>query len=152
VKRTSAVWLVVAAATLLAVGLGVRELVKPSVSDAPVPVPWDKASCEGCRMLLSEPSFAVQVHRDDGEILFFDDPGEALLWLESHPTGVHEAWFHHRSEDRWLALSEVGFERAQPTPMGYGLAAVDARTPGALTLEQATTEARAVERERGSGP
>jgi hypothetical protein len=152
VTRGRAVGVLAAAAALLAAVLGVRVLVAPALPDAPVPVPFDRAACAGCRMLVSEPAFAVQVHRDDGQVLFFDDPGEALLWLAAPPAGVHAAWFHHAHEDRWVAREAVAFARMSPTPMGYGLGAVDAGEPQALSPAAATEAARAVERDRGGGP
>jgi len=142
------------AAVLLATAFLVRSLVRPAPADAPVPVPWDQAPCEGCRMLVGEPAFAVQVHLEDGRVLFFDDPGEALLWLADPPSPVHAAWFHALHGDGWIARDAVGFVSAAPTPtpMGYGLGAVEAGTPGALTPAQALERARRVEREREAAP
>jgi hypothetical protein len=40
-------------------------------------------------------------------------------------------------EDRWLDAASVAFEPASDSPMGFGLGAVDAGAPGALSLDEA---------------
>jgi copper chaperone NosL len=115
----------------------------------PQPIVYDREPCAHCRMLISEPRFAAQLETQDGEIRSFDDPGCLLADLATHAGGVRALWFHHVREDRWLDAEHVAFEAAERTPMGYGLGAVDAGTPGALSLEQA--RAQAVKREAGPG-
>ena len=103
-----------------------------------VPVAWDKTACAHCRMHVGEPGFAAQLQLSDGRVLDFDDPGCLVKWLDAHPEDaradhVHATWFHHHREDRWLAPAEAGFIPAAPSPMGFGLAAVDGSTPGAMS-------------------
>ena len=74
---------------------------------------------------------------EDGEVRSFDDPGCLLASLAARPEPVRALWFHHLREDRWLTGEQVAFEETSGTPMGYGLGAVDAGAPGALSLEQA---------------
>jgi hypothetical protein len=88
-------------------------------------------------MLISEPRFAAQLETQDGEIQSFDDPGCLLAALEARSPDVRALWFHHVREDRWLDAAHVAFEEVERTPMGHGLGAVAAGTPGALSLEQA---------------
>ena len=99
-------------------------------------------------MLISEPRFAAQLETQDGEIQSFDDPGCLLAALATRSPSVRALWFHHVREDRWLDAAHVAFEETERTPMGYGLGAVDAGTPGALSLD----EARARVAERGARP
>lgn len=119
-----------------------------AMPEGPQPVVWGKQACAFCRMHVSEPAFAAQLHTEAGEVLHFDDPG-CLFSLEHarHPK-VHARWFHHVREDRWLSGGEVGFIRVEPTPMGFGLGAVEASSPGAIGLDAAakhTIERRARE-------
>jgi hypothetical protein len=94
-------------------------------------------------MLISEPGFAAQLETEDGEVRSFDDPGCLLADLVSRSPRVRALWFHHAHEDRWLAGAEVAFERAERTPMGFGLGAVDAGVPGTLSLAEARAQVAA---------
>jgi copper chaperone NosL len=114
--------------------------------EGPQPIVWDREPCTHCRMLISDPHFAAQLHTADGTVASFDDPGCLLAYVQAREPQVHALWFHHVSEDRWIPGSAVGFERAGRTPMDFGLGAVDAGTPGALSLEQAQAGIAAGER------
>jgi hypothetical protein len=100
-------------------------------------------------MLISEPRFAAQLETQDGAIHSFDDPGCLLEALAEQPKGVRALWFHHLHEDRWLDATQVAFQETERTPMGYGLGAVAAGTPGSMSLEQA--RARIAERRARPG-
>ena len=105
--------------------------------DGPFAVVWDKAACSACGMHVGEPGYAAQILTKDGREHAFDDPGCLFVWVaEQHPE-VHSAFFHHRSEDRWIAMDKVGFAPAEKTPMGFGIAAVDAGTKGAIGADEA---------------
>ncbi len=134
-----------AALTLLLAGLAagvllvVRRLERPPAG--PVEPAWDRQTCAHCRMHLSERPFAAQAHTAAGEVLFFDDPGCLFAWEEAG--GVATAiWFHHLREERWVAGAESGFVAAAPTPMGWGLGAVDRDEPGAIAPEEARRQVR----------
>jgi hypothetical protein len=103
----------------------------------PRPIVYDREPCAHCRMLISDPHFAAQLEAADGTVTSFDDPGCLLAFLGSRRPDVRALWFHHVREDRWLPGEQVAFEPAEHTPMGYGLAAVEAGTTGALSLAEA---------------
>lgn len=142
------------------------------VPDGPVPVVWNQQACAHCRMAVGEPAHAAQLITTGGDVLFFDDPGCLLSYVDEHQgkagspsvpslpsigrpqrdagsdldqkplrdlrsLGIHRIWFHDRASDRWIGAADVGFVTGATTPMGFGLAATDRTTPGALTLEQA---------------
>jgi hypothetical protein len=89
-------------------------------------------------MLLSDPGFAGQLHREDGSVSHYDDPGCLLADLSDPALApVHAAWLHHREEDRWLPLHDAAFVRVPHSPMGYGLAVVASGEAGAIDLEAA---------------
>lgn len=130
-----------------AVALAVLRAGRPP--EGPVAVPLDAVACARCRMLVSDASFAAQLHAADGRVLFFDDPGCMLLHLGDADAPVHAAWFHHLREDRWIPRDAAGFVPVPRSPMGYGLGAVEAaQTPGALSAAQATARLR----DRGPAP
>lgn len=106
-------------------------------ADGPQPIVYDREACSHCRMLISEARFAAQLETREGEVQSFDDPGCLLAALSDLEPEVRALWFHHLREDRWLAGAQVAFEETDGTPMGYGLGAVAAGTPGALSLEEA---------------
>jgi len=115
--------------------------------EGPVEPVWDHARCARCGMLVSEPRFAAQIQRRDGKVLHFDDPG-CLLLHEAGRDGAlgdaHAVWFHHAEASRWVPLRAVGFVAAEPTPMDFGLAAVEhAERDDALGPEAARARARA---------
>jgi copper chaperone NosL len=118
-------------------------------SGGPQPIAFDREACAHCRMLISEARFAAQLETRDGEVQSFDDPGCLLAALAARSPQVRALWFRHYREERWLSGDEVAFVPGERTPMGYGLAAVAAGTPGALTLAQAKDRVAAHDAQRG---
>lgn len=113
--------------------------------EGPVEVDWDREVCARCRMHVSERAFAAQLQTEDGQVLVFDDPGCAFLYLEESPeVRVHALYFQHVEEDRWIPQEEVAFVPVEHSPMGYGLGAVTRGTEGALSLEDARARVQAV--------
>ena len=105
--------------------------------DGPADVVWDKAACAACGMHVGEPPFAAQLIDTSGRLHTFDDPGCLFLYVEEHRPPVHGIWFRHHREDRWLAPDRVAFALVDKTPMGFGIAAVDVGTPGAVDHDEA---------------
>src|SRR5215831_10547126 len=110
------------------------------IPDGPQPIAWDREACGHCRMHVGEPAFAAQAIDADGRAVSFDDPGCLLSWLAGGAARARPArvWVHHVSQDRWLPLDRAAFVPVPRSPMGYGLGAVDAGTPGALSVAEAT--------------
>jgi hypothetical protein len=121
-----------------AVGAGLWQAAAPPAG--PVAVPFDRVSCARCRMLVSDPRFAVQLHDRVGSVHFFDDPGCALLYRAGAP-GEQRLYFLDASGSGWLDESEVAFERVAESPMAYGFRAVRRGAAGE-TLDAAQVFAR----------
>jgi hypothetical protein len=138
VKRAVLLTLLAAAAAV-AVLLVVRYLERPPAG--PLEPAWDRQTCAHCRMHLSERPFAAQAHTAAGEVLFFDDPGCLFAWEEAGGAAA-AIWFHHLREERWLAGADSGFVAAAPTPMGWGLGAVDREETGAIPVDEARRRVR----------
>lgn len=132
-----------------AVAVGWSVFAANEVPDGPVPIVWDKAACATCSMHVGEPGFAAQIVTRDGHCQAFDDPGCLFLYVAEHGPAVAHMWFHHLREERWVAPADVAFAEVNPTPMGFGLGAVDRGTPGAIDLEAA--RARCLQRSHGGG-
>ena len=129
-------WLgmLLAAGLVGALGVGLWRAAAPP--SGPVEVPWDRVSCARCRMLVSDPRFAVQIHDATGIVHFFDDPGCALLY-RGEPPGDARLYFRDARGSGWLSEAEVAFERVPESPMAYGFAAVLRGEPeSALTPAQ----------------
>lgn len=125
-------------AVLVVGGLAAVVLRLEQLPSGPSPVAWDRAACGHCRMHVGEPAFAAQLQLKDGQVLDFDDPGclfRHLAGVEAEK--VHAVWFRHHREDRWLSREQVAFVEVSPTPMGFGLGAVDASSPGAIAFDEA---------------
>ena len=133
----------------LAIGLAMASCRRGPV---PEPVAFDRESCAQCRMLISDPAFAAQLQTESGEILDFDDPGCLMRYRQEHAPGARAVFYHHLHEDRWLPEAATAFVPVAPTPMGWGLGAVDAGSAGALSLDraEALVRGRAEGREGGA--
>ena len=130
--------MIVAAVAIAVIALVVSVIARGrEVPDGPQPVAWNQQACAHCRMLVGEPAHAAQLITAGGDVLFFDDPGCLMTYLDQHAVAIHRLWFHDRASERWLGADAAGFVPGATTPMGFGLAATDRTTPGALTLEQA---------------
>lgn len=128
-----------------------RYLARPPAG--PVEPSWDRTACAHCRMHLSEPAFAAQLQLASGELLFFDDPGCLFAWRAAASPADSAggiAYFHRHDGAGWLAEHEAAFASLTPTPMGWGLAAVPATAPGAISVADA--ERRVRERLRHGAP
>lgn len=136
---------------LIAVGGAVTYSVMASTAtdDGPVDIVWDKAACAACGMHVGEPAFAAQATTTDGRTHAFDDPGCLFLWIEEQHPQLRSVWFRHHDEARWIARDRVGFVVADKTPMGFGLAAVDATAPGTIDHDEA--KRRCLARTSGHG-
>ena len=107
------------------------------VPDGPSAIDYDHEACAHCRMLIGDPRYAAQLVTGDGDVLDFDDPGCLLRYVaDAHPT-VHRMFFRDAHRARWLVGPAVAFV-VEATPMGYGYAAVDPATPGAVPLATVT--------------
>lgn len=105
--------------------------------DGPASIVWNKTPCAACGMHVGEPRFAAQATTVDGRVHAFDDPGCLFLWLDEQRPAVHSMFFRHGAEERWIPANRVGFVLADKTPMGFGLAAVDASARGAIDFDEA---------------
>jgi copper chaperone NosL len=106
----------------------------------PVPVAFDKEACGHCHMHIGDPRFVAQLQAKDGHVYNFDDPGCMLRFENEQHPAIHAAYLHDVNDDRWLERSRVAFIHVSPTPMGFGLGAVEVGTPGAIAWEAAEKE------------
>lgn len=114
---------------------------------------FDRATCERCRMVLSDRHHAAQVRLktpDGGSRVYpFDDLGCALVWLEGQPgrgDPATEIWVADWRTGDWIAARNASYVPGQVTPMEYGLGAQPDAAPGTLSFDQARAHVFEVER------
>lgn len=110
----------------------------------PGEVHWDHATCERCRMVVSDRAYAAQIRsfRPNGEyrLDYFDDIGCALIWLDRKPWREDlrtEFWVADWRTGAWIDARTASYVTGKETPMGYGLGAQAAPAPGALDFAAA---------------
>jgi hypothetical protein len=123
-------------ATIVVGAVTYSVLASAKLDDGPAEIVWDKAACAACGMHVGEPPFAAQLTTKDGTTHAFDDPGCLFLFVDERHPDVHSMFFRHHREDRWIARDAVAFTAVAPTPMGFGFAAVDVGTAGALDYDE----------------
>ncbi len=119
----------------------------------PLDVKWDRFTCERCRMVLSDRKHSAQVRFPQAEgrsrVLFFDDLGCALIWLEDKPfrdDPKTEIWVTDWRTGVWIDARKARYLDGQVTPMEYGLGAQPEDAPGALGFAEAKAHIFEVER------
>jgi copper chaperone NosL len=119
----------------------------------PAEVRWDRATCERCRMVLSDRYHAAQVRErtPDGHstVYRFDDLGCAVIWLADRPhrdDPTTEIWVNDRRTGAWIDARTAAYVPNEVTPMGYGLGAQPQAGPETLSFAQARDHVAEVER------
>lgn len=119
----------------------------------PLDVKWDRQSCERCRMVLSDRQHSAQVRIPQAEgrsrVLFFDDIGCAVVWLEDKPFRDDprtEVWVTDWQGGGWIDARTAHYLQGQVTPMEYGLGAQSQPSPGSLDWAAAKGHIFEVER------
>jgi len=115
---------------------------------------WDRDVCTRCNMVLSDRRHAVQLRvlPAAGEargVYPFDDLGCAVLWLDSRdlPEDAVEIWVADSRNGRWIDARSAYYLTGNPTPMQYGLSAVEEKLEGSIDFAAAREEIYRVERE-----
>jgi len=139
--------------TLLALLLGALAACSNDPGSGPLDVKWDRFTCERCRMVLSDRKHGAQVRVPQAEgqskVLFFDDIGCAVVWLEDKPfrDDPHtEIWVTDWRNGSWIDARKAWYVPGQVTPMEYGLGAQVAAAPEAMGFAEARKRILEVEK------
>ena len=118
-------WMLVAAALALLAGCA-----RGSATPAPPEIRYGEDQCAHCTMIISDPRFAAgvayEIEPGRYESLAFDDIGDMLAEVSSHPERVVvEYYVHDYTTKEWLDATEAHFvvSAALPSPMGSGITA-----------------------------
>jgi copper chaperone NosL len=117
-------------ALLLLPLLGVLVACSNDPGQGPLEPKWDRFACERCRMVLSDRKHSAQVRVPQAEgrskVLFFDDIGCAVVWLDDKPYRDDprtEIWVTDWRNGSWIDARKAWYVPGQITPMEYGLGA-----------------------------
>jgi hypothetical protein len=113
-------------------------LVCCSKSDQAVDPVWGKQPCNGCGMIVENKRTAAEILTNDGERLFFDDPGCMVMWLESHHAS--RSWAMDANRGTWIDATRAHWKSGATTPMDYGWEATSAE---GSSFEEMRTKVRA---------
>ncbi len=86
---------------------------------------YGQDTCNSCRMIISEPSFAAAYRLISGEWRLFDDIGCLLKALKQEVVPPEKVLVHDYESGAWTDAATATFvvSRQLVTPMGYGFAA-----------------------------
>lgn len=110
----------------------------------PPAIRYGEDRCSHCGMIISDVRFAAGYLYEVGEgrykSVIFDDIGDMVHYAAEQDGQAIQAWYvHDYASEEWLdALRAYYVVSAEiPSPMGYGIAAFDARTTAeALAAEK----------------
>lgn len=110
------------------------------------PIKWDRDACQRCKMIISDPRFAVEIKGGPNKTVFkFDDMGCAATWrvekISEYPwmtaadTGFWVADYSAKGK-KWLSPLTAHFLNGRTSPMGYNYAAFAEAQPGTVNFEE----------------
>ncbi|MCC2112552.1 MAG: hypothetical protein KDJ16_11010 [Hyphomicrobiales bacterium] len=109
----------------------------------PVKIVYGRDTCDYCRMIISDPRYAVQIRQGPGKTAFkFDDIGDAVFFLEEQDWKAEETvefWVMDVTEGKtWLDARTAYYLSGLQSPMAYGYGAVENAAPETITYATMT--------------
>lgn len=109
-----------------------------------LPIKWDRDACVRCKMIISDPRFAVEIRGGPKKTAFkFDDMGCAATWrvekMSTYPwmaepeTGFWVADYASKGA-KWLDALKANYLSDRTSPMGYNYAAFAEPQPGSIVF------------------
>ncbi|MDO8896187.1 MAG: hypothetical protein Q7V19_00945 [Bacteroidales bacterium] len=102
---------------------------KRNVDQSPREIHFDRDICVLCLMGLADPKYSAQSINTRGDIVWFDDLGCLIFFMESPDwerfggeTAV--SYIADSETGEWLKVEEAWYTYGKQTPMGYGYSAV----------------------------
>ncbi len=105
----------------------------------PLKIIANKLKDPQCHMYLSGNTFAMQIITSDFQTHFFDDPGCAILWLNSkkiEPKNV-VIWAYSMDSKKWIDAKKAYYSISDfQTPMHYGFGAHEKEQKGFINFNE----------------
>lgn len=93
----------------VAVGTGlITGLIGCGTSSGPAEIHWGAETCDFCRMLITDPTFAGQYRLDDGTVRKFDDVVCLLRSYRREAARVLQAWVMDET-GHWIPVQEAWY-------------------------------------------
>ncbi|MEA3433575.1 MAG: hypothetical protein U9R13_03260 [Campylobacterota bacterium] len=132
--------IVIAVIVILLLSLGSEEggryVYKGNTAYQAVPIKAKEYQCSECSMDVEELDYAAQLITKDGDTYFYDDIGCVVLWLENHSPDTQIILTKTLDTHQWIDAKKAWYSRIAPSPMGYGLAAVEKHKEGLVSYEE----------------
>lgn len=112
------------------------------------PIKWDRDACVRCKMIISDPRFAVEIKGGPKKTVFkFDDMGCAATWriekakefpwMTEADTGFWVSDYSAKGE-KWLNALSAHYLSDRTSPMGYNYAAFAEPQSGSISFDAMT--------------
>ena len=115
---------------------GNRYVYKGNMEYQAVDIKVKEYQCSECSMDVEVLEYAAQLISKDGNTYFFDDIGCVVLWLENHSPDIQIILTQTLDTHQWIDAKKAWYSRIAPSPMGYGLAAVEKHKEGLVSYEE----------------
>lgn len=115
------------------------------VDQSPREINFDRNTCALCLMGLADPKYSAQSINTRGDVVWFDDLGCLIFWIEKPDWEKFEgenavSYIADSETGEWLKVEEAWYTYGKQTPMGYGYSAIRNRVDSAI--DYATTVQR----------
>jgi len=113
------------------------------VDMTPRKVNFDRDVCVTCLMGIAEKNYAAQAVNPRGKVIWFDDIGcfveylEDLNWEKFCADGKPSVWIADAETGEWLDIYKAYYRFGDRTPMGYGYGALKEKKEGYFDYETA---------------
>ncbi|WP_458701016.1 hypothetical protein ACKGJI_02685 [Sulfurospirillum sp. 1307] len=104
----------------------------------PLEIKDNTVQCPQCNMFIVGKKYTAQIVTSDNKTHFFDDPGCAVLWLDSHRDYAKDRvfWVYTVDTKKWLHVEDAYFSISDATPMRYGFGAYENKKDGFIDYEE----------------
>lgn len=101
-----------------------------SAEIAPPEIHYGEDACAECNMIISDPRYACgflyEIDAKQYQSVIFDDIGDMLSYVKTHPEHKIVAWYvHDFTSEAWLDAAQAHYVVSPEihTPMAHGIAA-----------------------------
>ncbi len=102
----------------------------------PRKINFDRDVCKNCLMGIAEPNYAVQAINKKGKVIWFDDIGCYVEYIETPDWNKFtmgekpKVWIADADTGQWLDIEKAWYRFGDRTPMGFGYGAVKGNKKG----------------------
>lgn len=110
---------------------GKIEVARGNTEKRPLEIELGKYVCKESGTIINDLFNTAQAVMPNGDTYFFNDIGNAFIWLMKQPKREKIAlWVYAQDTDRYVPAKSAWYSRIEITPMGYGFGAFEFRLYG----------------------